>query len=141
MTKDLQQTLKDINRARRTGDTAVKDTTVESTYQPSIKLFVYGTLKPGQTNEWVLQKIGGRWKEATARGHIQQPEPGHFSYPRFTPDPTAPKVKGHLFISFRLPRFWDKLDHFEGAAYQRLLIPVQHSDGVRDVANVYAAAR
>ncbi len=34
------------------------------------KLFVYGTLGPGRSNEHILKKIGGDWKKGFILGKI-----------------------------------------------------------------------
>lgn len=140
MSSDIQQAIYEINRARRAGSAAPPDTPTEATFSPSRKLFVYGTLGPGQPNEWMMRRIGGRWREAVVRGQLRPAASGRFPYPLFSIDPEGKEVEGHLFISPDLPHYWEKLDRFEGPSYVRLLIPAYYRDGSRDVANIYAAA-
>ena len=42
------------------------------------RLFVYGTLRPGEPNEHILSVIGGTWEEASVHGHIRQMAWGNY---------------------------------------------------------------
>jgi gamma-glutamylcyclotransferase (GGCT)/AIG2-like uncharacterized protein YtfP len=49
-------------------------------------------------------------------------------------------VTVQLLTSPDLPAAWDRLDRFEGEAYQRILVPVTTDTG-RIIANIYVARR
>lgn len=83
-------------------------------------LFVYGTLQPGQPNAHLLESIGGSWTPAFIRGHFDADgwdKTG--GYPAVRLDPNGPQIRGHIFASEGLPNHWERLDDFEGEAYQR----------------------
>lgn len=96
----------------------------------SEKLFVYGTLRPGQSNEHVLAGIGGRFQAASIRGHLYpegcvQTE----GFPYLLVDEQADAVNGLLFESDHLAQNWPMLDAFEGAGYRRIRVQVQTAAG------------
>ena len=85
------------------------------------KLFVYGTLGPGQPNEHVLKKIGGSWEKGYVLGQLFEEGWGaDMGYPGIRLDSGAEKVEGYVFRSEHLDEYWDQLDSFEGEAYQRI---------------------
>lgn len=102
------------------------------------RLFVYGTLRPGQSNEHVLKAIGGTWQEASVRGHIRQVVEGSGVYPAIVLDDTADVVPGYIFHSDQLNQHWDHLDAFEGDQYKRVLVTVQTKDHEDVEAYIYA---
>jgi hypothetical protein len=50
------------------------------------------------------------------------------------------RVAAHLFRSAALTGIWGELDRFEGAAYQRILVPFYSSYSLKAVGYLYAAA-
>lgn len=97
---------------------------------PSRKLLVYGTLAPGHANHSQLAAVEGVWAEVTVRGVITQME----GLPAFRWDPHGEPQRLQLLESEHLPLYWQELDRFEGARYQRVLVPYSSPAGV---ANVY----
>jgi gamma-glutamylcyclotransferase (GGCT)/AIG2-like uncharacterized protein YtfP len=104
--------------------------------QPSHRLAVYGSLKPGGSNAHQLTGIEGDWHIGTVHGFVEQPE----EYLEFTWDVSAPLVSVMVFSAPRLSEHFDRLDDFEGPAYQRTLVPVD-IDGVIHVCNIYEGKR
>jgi gamma-glutamylcyclotransferase (GGCT)/AIG2-like uncharacterized protein YtfP len=103
------------------------------------RLFVYGTLAPGRSNEHVLADLEGRWTPAQVRGHfVEQGWGAALGHPGLTPDETAPWVDGLLFESAELPDHWSRLDDFEGPGYERVLVSARLSDGTAVATFVYA---
>lgn len=102
------------------------------------RLFVYGSLRPGQSNEHVLKAIGGTWQEASVRGHLKQVVEASGVYPAIVLDDAAPVVPGYIFHSDHLNAHWDDLDAFEGDSYQRILVTVQTHDHEAVEAYIYA---
>jgi len=100
------------------------------------RLFVYGTLAPGQPNEHVLSDIPGEWKPATVSGTLIQEGWGAASgFPGIILDRNGSEVEGFLFTSEELAKHWTRLDKFEGEDYERVLTPVMLEKGT--VVNAY----
>jgi gamma-glutamylcyclotransferase (GGCT)/AIG2-like uncharacterized protein YtfP len=94
------------------------------------RLFVYGTLGPGQPNEHVLDAIGGSWETATVTGTLRHEGWGaELGYPGIDLDEHGGEVEGFLFTSENLSGHWAALDEFEGEAYERVLAKVKLKDG------------
>ncbi len=131
-----------MNRSRLIKDKAANaQSTVTEKYQSNCKLFVYGSLGPGQSNAHLLNALAGTWKEASVTGYLQETNRARgIYYPLLRPHPEGEAVDGHVFISDALPKHWSRLDQFEGPAYTRLLTLIAYKNGQKDVANVYADA-
>ncbi len=104
--------------------------------QPSQRLAVYGSLKPGGSNAAQMTGIKGDWLEGTVHGIVDQPG----EYLEFTWDKSAPPVPVMVFSSPRLSEHFDRLDDFEGPDYIRTLVPVAIG-GVIHVCNIYEGKR
>ncbi|WP_020558923.1 gamma-glutamylcyclotransferase [Thiofilum flexile] len=102
------------------------------------KLFVYGSLAPGRPNEHLLKKVGGEWVEATVRGRLVSEGWGaDMGFPGIIPTPDGEVVCGYLFSSDNLSAYWDEIDQFEGAGYERVIIKAQAKDGAAVDAFIY----
>lgn len=102
------------------------------------RLFVYGTLGPGQPNEHVLSSIGGTWEKASVNGYLKPQVWGaELGYPGIVLDDSGDEIKGHIFSSEKLKYYWDELDEFEGEEYQRVLIEVKTKDNIAVDAYIY----
>jgi len=97
------------------------------------RLFVYGTLAPGRSNEHVLAGLRGSWEEASTMGRLcEQGWGAAYVYPAIILGadlPEACSVSGYLFTSVELLEFWCELDEFEGEAYQRSKAAIVTSSG------------
>src|SRR5688500_1763892 len=103
------------------------------------RLFVYGTLAPGQPNEHVLADVPGEWEAATVTGTLLQEGWGAAAgYPGIVLGEHGGEVKGLLFSSESLAEHWARLDAFEGEGYERVVTTVQREDGTVVDAYVYA---
>ncbi len=115
-----------VRRPELTAFLAVtSDLTAATALAPSLpnRLFVYGTLAPGESNAHVLRGLPGRWSAASVRGRViavvdSGPACG---YPGIVLDEAAGLVRGLLFSSERLPAHWARIDRFEGEGYERVL--------------------
>lgn len=97
-----------------------------SNADPVDRLFVYGTLAPGEPNEHVLADLPGTWTAATIRGRLYPEGWGAaLGYPALVPDPDGEEIQGQLFQSPQLHAHWRRLDEFEGTAYRRVRSLVQ----------------
>ena len=102
------------------------------------KLFVYGTLAPGCSNEHYLKNIGGSWVKGVVQGQVLANGWGAAKgYPALIPCENGKEIEGLLFMSENLKENWQILDDFEGDGYERKLINVRCSDGQEVVAFVY----
>ncbi|HKL15093.1 MAG TPA: gamma-glutamylcyclotransferase family protein [Balneolaceae bacterium] len=102
------------------------------------KLFVYGTLKPGQSMDHLLHSIGGTWEKGSVRGKfIGADEIPGFPYPGVILDDTAGTVDGYLFTSEYLSNHWNDLDRYEGSSYERVITQVTLRNGSVTDAYIY----
>lgn len=105
------------------------------------RLFVYGTLAPGRSNSHLLEAIGGTWRPARVRGTLHAEGWGAtLGYPALVLDEEGGEVEGSVFSSERLADHWERLDRFEGEAYERVSTEVALDDGSKIKAWVYVLA-
>ena len=92
------------------------------------RLFVYGTLRPGQSNAHIMDAIGGQWQQASVNGFFYPNGCGAAEgFPGIVIDSQGPQVQGFLFSSEKLDKHWQALDEFE-EGYDRILIEVTTAD-------------
>ncbi|MCG8434801.1 MAG: gamma-glutamylcyclotransferase [Gammaproteobacteria bacterium] len=102
-------------------------------------LFVYGTLAPGKSNAHILEGVTGTWRPGSIRGSLHPEGWGAtLGYPAVVLDDAGEEIPGLLFSSAELEKHWDRLDEFEGEAYERVLARVVLEDGGTIDAYVYA---
>ncbi len=102
------------------------------------RLFVYGTLQPGQPHEHVLTAIGGEWQPAVVKGTLVDSGWGSsMGYPGLVLDDGGDEVKGHVFASVNLSNKWADLDAFEGEDYLRTVASVALVSGAQVSAYIY----
>ena len=102
------------------------------------RLFVYGSLVPGGSNEHVLAGIDGSWARASIRGRLLKEGWGAaMGYPGLVIDEAGDVVPGFVFTSDALESEWQRLDEFEGSEYQRVQCDVLLDDGQLERAFVY----
>lgn len=103
------------------------------------KLFVYGSLGLGGPNEHVLKDIGGEFSSGYVMGKLYQEGWGaKMGYPGIRLDEKEEKIEGYLFESDQLENHWNKLDDFEGEAYQRVKVTVTlHKNNKVEEAFIY----
>ena len=103
------------------------------------RLFVYGTLAPGEENYHLVENINGTWESASCFGRVfTQTKGDHIGLPCFEPGVEGERVQGQVFSSTELSLHWKMLDDFEGELYLRRLVPVVTEQGVALEAYVYA---
>jgi gamma-glutamylcyclotransferase (GGCT)/AIG2-like uncharacterized protein YtfP len=102
------------------------------------RLFVYGTLAPGEVNAHVLEPLVGEWLEASVRGTLHAQGWGQtYGFPALRLDAGAAAVAGLVFQSADLPANWARLDEFEGSAYRRVETEALLIDGTLCNAYIY----
>ena len=102
------------------------------------RLFVYGSLAPGEINEHLLGDMDGTWEEATVRGKLHSKGWGaNFGFPGLVLSKEGDRVSGHLFSSNALSDNWQELDEFEGESYERVLAEVTLKDDSTVEAYIY----
>ena len=93
------------------------------------RLFVYGTLGPGQPNAHVLSAIGGSWEPASVTGMLSWEGWGAaMGFPGINLNDQGEEGEGFLFISENLTGHWASLDEFEGEEYERAPVKVKCKD-------------
>lgn len=106
------------------------------------RLFVYGTLAPGQPNAHLLTPLKGLWQRASVRGALHPEGWGAtLGYPAIILDESAEPVEGYVFTSAALAAHWPELDEFEGDAYARVATSVTLDDNTTVEAFVYVLRR
>lgn len=106
---------------------------------PACRLFVYGTLAPGESNHKLLEKLAGTWQEGSVVGVLYPSGRGSTTgYPVIDLEKTGTPVKGFLLTSVELADHWAELDAFEGAGYRRVKATVTVADGSETEAFLYA---
>ena len=101
-------------------------------------LFTYGTLKPGEEANYLLQKTKGSWLNAYVKGNwITNSKIG---YPVIKLDPDGEKIKGKLFNSNNLESIIQSIDIYEGSEYKRSITEAYVEDGSMQKAYVYELA-
>ncbi len=106
------------------------------------RLFIYGTLAPGQANHNILENIPGTWEAATLRGTLFQEGWGvEMGCPGIIPTDDGDKVEGFVFLSEHLVNHWSMLDEFEGDGYKRVPVTVDVNGSHEVEAYVYALNR
>jgi gamma-glutamylcyclotransferase (GGCT)/AIG2-like uncharacterized protein YtfP len=111
---------------------------IDTIFNASNHLAVYGTLAPGKPNHYVIADVPGRWLEGYVCGQLYEEGWGSgVGFPGMTWKPDGPKVGVWLFVSEQLPHHWRRLDDFEGKEYRRSLVPVYQKNRVIAVANIY----
>ncbi|MEM7094674.1 MAG: gamma-glutamylcyclotransferase family protein [Actinomycetota bacterium] len=103
-------------------------------------LAVYGSLRPGEPNHWVVNRIRGEWRPGTVRGWAFEitwgPAEG---FDGFIPDADGAQIDVDVLFSEELPKKWREIDDFEGAGYERKVVEVRLDDGSLLKASAYVA--
>jgi gamma-glutamylcyclotransferase (GGCT)/AIG2-like uncharacterized protein YtfP len=137
--------LKQVNELRRaqgehdsTTTRSALENVAATLFGCSNKLAVYGSLRPGEENHSVMEHLDGTWCTGFVRGKLFESGWGAaIGYPAIRWDPAGELIEVHLFESDDLELGWTRLDDFEGHEYVRILVPVENSDSVLAVANIY----
>ncbi len=140
----LEKALLRVNALRYAAEQAVAWTVAEeildSLFRTSNHFAVYGTLAPGAPNHHVLESLSGQWRDGWVHGELRQQGWGaQQGYPAIRWNPRSGQIPVKLLVSEELEHHWQRLDEFEGAGYQRILVPVDMGDEVVAVANIYEA--
>jgi len=93
---------------------------------PEHRLIVYGSLAPGEVNNFLLAGLEGDWERCVIRGHMGR----YKGFKVFKYDPQGDAYQVWLFSSSLLPQKFRELDDFEGEEYQRVIIPAQVAERV-----------
>lgn len=106
------------------------------------RLFVYGSLAPGKSNEQLLRDVPGTWSTASVRGYLVDEGWGAAAgYPGIVLDREAGEVRGFVLTSDALSSRWCRLDAFEGDDYERVATEAILDIGVPVSAYVYTLRR
>jgi gamma-glutamylcyclotransferase (GGCT)/AIG2-like uncharacterized protein YtfP len=102
------------------------------------KIFVYGTLKLGEKNSYLLDRIGGEWIEATVKGSLHEEGWGSkFGCPGIKVDEKGQIVRGYVFRSDKLEENISFFDEFEGGEYKRTINDITLKNGLTTKAYIY----
>lgn len=117
----------------------ILDRLVESLLdRPAERLAAYGSLRPGEENHHQVSSLVGHWTDGAVEGTRYERGWGAArGVPGLVWRPGDAPVTVAVFESRALPEHWERIDAFEGPGYQRILVPVDTTDGVR-VCNLYA---
>ena len=102
-------------------------------------LFVYGTLRLGEPNAHVMERIGGTWFKGYILGNLENSGWGAaLGSPGIRLKDEGNPVQGYVFISEHLEDHGEYLDEFEGVEYHRQAVTVYLEDGKVMQSQVYA---
>jgi gamma-glutamylcyclotransferase (GGCT)/AIG2-like uncharacterized protein YtfP len=102
------------------------------------KIFVYGTLKLGEKNSYLLDRIGGEWIEATVKGSLHEEGWGSkFGCPGIKVDEKGQVVRGYIFRSDKLEENISFFDEFEGGEYKRTITDITLKNGLTIKSYIY----
>lgn len=103
-------------------------------------LAIYGSLRPGEPNHWVVKSLGGEWLTGAVRGWRFELSWGPAQgYDGFIANEAGNEVAVDVLVSDRLAKHWHEVDDFEGPGYQRVPINVVLDDGREITAQIYEA--
>ena len=103
------------------------------------RLFVYGTLAPGEKNHHLLGGISGTWESGSCNGRIFTQTRGvHIGLPCFESTVDGEAFIGKIFSSTELNTRWKILDEFEGELYDRRLVSAKTEQGLDVEVYIYA---
>ncbi len=122
------------DRRRTTGTFDVERTT--GSHEVLDRLFVYGTLRQGQTARSLIANQVTRCEPATATGRIYAYAMG---YPAFSDDDRGHVIGEVLWLS-ELPATFGLLDAYEGADFARVVKQVTLATGEEVWAWIYTLA-
>lgn len=106
------------------------------------RLFVYGSLAPGEVNHHVLAEVPGSWTKATMRGKlIDRGWAAGLGFPGVLVRDDGDEIAGLVFCSSQLSEHWPRLDAFEGEEYVRVPVVVKVEGDQPVEAFVYARCR
>jgi gamma-glutamylcyclotransferase (GGCT)/AIG2-like uncharacterized protein YtfP len=100
---------------------------------PSTRLATYGTLKPGEINNSILDKYQGKWYQGSVNGYIEHLD----GLPYFKWNLAASAIDIMVFES--KDNFMAEIDRFEGKNYRRILIPIKVDEKLI-IGNIYEIA-
>ncbi|HBA33340.1 MAG TPA: hypothetical protein DCZ12_04310 [Gammaproteobacteria bacterium] len=101
-------------------------------------LFIYGTLAPGQPNEDLLKPLAGHWEPGYVHGTLYPPgTPPIVAYPVIKLEPSGTLINGLIFTSAALRQHWQRLDHFEGEEYERVVTQARTTKGEPRTVYIY----
>ena len=104
------------------------------------RIAVYGALAPGEARHYMLSPFRGVWTPGFVRGRLEQGPWSALLGPGLRLDGGAERVPVHVLTSPLLAKAWTSLDALRAAGFARLLVPVEDSNGVSAVANIFAQA-
>lgn len=93
------------------------------------RLFVYGTLRSGQTARSLMANSVKRWEPATARGQLYAFPMGYPGFIEGPADSPAGEVTGEVCWLGDLAATFALLDAYEGVDFTRVIRKVRLADG------------
>ena len=103
---------------------------------------VYGSFAPGRANHSKIAHIPGAWQQGTIYGKLEHHGWGAtLGYPGYVTTANPEPIPVQLLFSDELPKHWQRLDHFEGDDYERILVDFTTESGQKGKGNIYALRR
>jgi hypothetical protein len=123
------------------GDARAAEAVCRDVFGSESRVAVYGALAPGEAKHYMLTPFRGVWTPGFVRGRLEGgPWSSMLGMQGIRLEGGADRVPVHVLQSPLLERAWTSFDFFGGAGFARLLTPVENSDGVSAIANIFAVA-
>lgn len=122
-------------------DAKAAEAVCRDVFDAESRIAVYGALAPGEAKHYMLTPIRGVWTPGYVRGRLEGgPWQGLLGMQGLWLEGGADRVPVHVLQSQMLARSWAAFDALRMAGFARLLTPVENSDGVSAVVNIFALA-
>jgi hypothetical protein len=103
------------------------------------RVAVYGPFAPGEAKHYMLAPIRGVWTPGFVRGRLETTGlTAALGQPGIRLEGGAERIPVHVLHAPGLAGAWGVFDVLMNAGFVRLLTPVENSDGVSAVANIFA---
>ncbi|TVQ57326.1 MAG: hypothetical protein EA355_04800 [Rhodobacteraceae bacterium] len=103
------------------------------------RVAVYGAFAPGEAKHYMLTPFRGVWTPGFVRGRLEHgPWSTALGMTAIRLEGGADRIPVHVLTAPMLDKAWGVFDAASGLGFARLLTPVENSDGVAAIANIFA---
>lgn len=122
----------------RDADARAAEAVCRDVFGADTRVAVYGAFAPGEAKHYMLTPIRGAWTPGFVRGRLEAAPFAPLGQPGIRLEGGADRIPVHVLHAPGLAGAWGVFDVLMNAGFVRLLTPVENSDGVSAVANIFA---